>query len=352
MNTVIKPGKVWEDTEGKRIQAHGACVFYEDGVYYWIGEDKSHTRKKGKIWTWGIRCYSSTDLCNWKDEGHIVSPEPDNKKSILHPNRRLDRPHLMKNPNTGQYVLWIKYCDKPHFSILTANSLKGPYTVVRKEFYAYGHKCGDFDLAQDKVSGQGYLFFEADHDKVLACRLTDDYCDVSGDPVTIYENMKPPFAREGITHFERNGKHYILSSGMTGYVPNPSEAAIADDFLGPYSVQGNPHVNDKSSASFNSQISGVFKVEGKVDLYISIADRWVPYYVMTKERYEVMSRAIAHHSDRSVKTSFKDMWMLITSPMMGSADTSVADYVWLPLRFEGDTVKIDWHDEWNPEDYG
>ena len=129
----------------------------------------------------------------------------------------------------------------------------------------------------------------------------------------------------------RNGKHYILSSGMTGYVPNPSEVAVADDFLGPYTVQGDPHVDDESSASFNSQISGVFKIEGK-DQYIAIADRWVPHFVMTKERYGSMFRAIAQNSDRSIKASFKDMWTMLTSPIMGSADTSVADYVWLPHR--------------------
>lgn len=32
-------------------------------------------------------------------------------------------------------------------------------------------------------------------------------------------------------------------------------------------------------------------------------------------------------------------------------NTSIADYVWLPLRFEGDMVYIDWKDEWRIEDY-
>ena len=32
------PGKVWLDTEGKWIQAHGGSVFYLDGTYYWYGE--------------------------------------------------------------------------------------------------------------------------------------------------------------------------------------------------------------------------------------------------------------------------------------------------------------------------
>ena len=33
------------------------------------------------------------------------------------------------------------------------------------------------------------------------------------------------------------------------------------------------------------------------------------------------------------------------------ADTSQADYVWLPFRFDGEMAYLDWHDEWRIEDY-
>ena len=32
-------------------------------------------------------------------------------------------------------------------------------------------------------------------------------------------------------------------------------------------------------------------------------------------------------------------------------NTSIANYVWLPIRFEGDMAYIDWKDEWRIEDY-
>lgn len=38
-------------------------------------------------------------------------------------------------------------------------------------------------------------------------------------------------------------------------------------------------------------------------------------------------------------------------PKVRDPDTSIADYVWLPLRFEGDMVYLDWCDEWRVEDY-
>ena len=47
----IYPGKVWRDTNGRRIQAHGGALYYDDGVYYWYGENKDHTDGKCPVWT-------------------------------------------------------------------------------------------------------------------------------------------------------------------------------------------------------------------------------------------------------------------------------------------------------------
>ena len=33
------PGQPWLDTNGKRIHAHGGSIFYENGRYYWYGEN-------------------------------------------------------------------------------------------------------------------------------------------------------------------------------------------------------------------------------------------------------------------------------------------------------------------------
>ena len=346
MQTHIKPGEIWLDTKGERIQAHGAGVFYENGKYYWYGEDKTYTRKNGKLWTWGIKCYSSTDLVNWEDLGHIIEPTPDDKKSIFHPNRRMDRPHIIKNEKTGKYVLWLKYCDKNHFAVLTADNLLGPYTLVNPLLRPDGRHAGDFDLAVDPETGIGYIYVELDHKEVLVYKLNDDYTDVTDEKAVIYTGLHPPFAREGVTHFIHNNKHYVLTSGMIGYVPNPSEVAVSDNWMGPFTVLGDPHVNDSSSASFNSQASCAFHVAG-TDQIIVMADRWVPEYVMTKERYDSFVRAIGQNYDKSLKASFKDMISMMTSPMMGSADTSIANYVWLPVEWDGDMPQIRWRDSWN-----
>lgn len=70
------PGKVWLDTNGNPIQAHGFSVFYnaEDKTYYWYGENKEKTVGGlfNKIWHWGVRCYVSKDLYNWEDKGLLI----------------------------------------------------------------------------------------------------------------------------------------------------------------------------------------------------------------------------------------------------------------------------------------
>ena len=42
------PGQPWLDTNGKRIHAHGGSIFYENGRYYWYGENKEKTTGTGE----------------------------------------------------------------------------------------------------------------------------------------------------------------------------------------------------------------------------------------------------------------------------------------------------------------
>ena len=35
------PGGVWRDTGGNPINAHGGCILFHNGVYYWYGEAKA-----------------------------------------------------------------------------------------------------------------------------------------------------------------------------------------------------------------------------------------------------------------------------------------------------------------------
>lgn len=346
----IKPGQKITDTDGKPIQAHGAGMFYENGTYYWYGENKEKTDGKNGIWTWGIRFYSSKDLCNWKDEGLVIPPDTEDESSSLHPSKHVDRPHILYNTKTKKYVCWLKLSEeRGYFVILCADRLLGPYEIVKDHYFPYDTAVGDFDLWQDEA-GKGYLFYEHDHAGVISTELTDDYLDVCGEHYDMFTGLYPPYTREGVAHFTHEGKHYMITSGMIGYVPNPSEVAVSDTPLGPYKVLGNPHMDDDSSASFNSQVSFVFRHPEHPDFYLVMADRWVPDYVMTKTRYEQLERVIVSQRDKSIQPSEEDYRTAMEAPFLSAANTSVAAYVWLPLTFEDGMPVIRWQDEWNPEE--
>ena len=357
MYNSIRPGRVWLDTKGERIQAHGGSVIYVDGTYYFYGENKEKTDGKNGIWHWGVRAYASKDLYNWEDKGLIIPPEPEDEDSPLHPTAMMDRPHIIYNAMTKKYVAWLKIMCKDGSqlsTVLTADSFLGPYTKVRTGLRPLNMSAGDFDLAV-APDGKAYYYFERVHSETICADLTEDYTDVTGFYSTHFPRPYPPYVREATAHFLRKGKHYLITSGTTGYLPNPSEVAVADTWHGPYTVLGNPHPTDESHTSFHSQISSVFKVPGKKDLYIACADRWLPDKMDQKyEEYAKLFETMFNpDADKSVLEE-----MAKNHPADVADNTSIADYVWLPLRFtEPDTehpygmVYIDWKDEWRIEDY-
>lgn len=343
------PGKIWLDTDGERIQAHGGSLMVVNDTFYWYGENKEKTNGKNGIWHWGVRCYSSQDLYNWKNEGIIIPPEPNDPKSSLHPSKGMDRPHIIYNKKTKKYVCWIKIMSGEEVgafstvTVLTADHILGPYTKIREGFRPLGMNAGDFDLAVSSEDGKAYYYFERSHTETICADLDEDYTGLTGYYSTHFPHSGPPYTREATAHFMRKGKHYLVTSGTTGYLPNPSEIAIADTWHGPYTVLGNPHPNDESQTSYHSQITSVFKVPGKKDLYIALADRWLPDAMDIK--YEEYKRAFEAWFRPEEYPDYQDE---IEMPI---ENTAIADYVWLPFRFDGEKGYLEWMDEWRWEDF-
>ncbi len=349
----IRPGKKWLDTEGKPIQAHGFSVFYdeEEGLYKWFGENKEKTVPGGRIWHWGVRLYVSKDLYNWEDRGLIIEPEPGNLSSPLHPSTCMDRPHILFCKKSGKYVAWLKIMGgltSQFMTILTADHLEGPYTVVREVYHPLDMDSGDFTLHADSESGTGYLFFERPHFQLITATLTEDYTACTGEYSIHYDGRKPPYTREAPVFFERNGKKYLFSSGTTGYFPNPSTVAVFEDYHGDYRDLGDPCVGDRSGSSFSSQITCVLSLPGREQMIVC-ADRWMPYFWVS---------FLAKHTQKSYERKFRD-YVPDTAPksegLSGKAsrhfeDSRHARYVWLPLQWEGEKPVIYWRDEWTVEE--
>jgi hypothetical protein len=203
---------------------------------------------------------------------------------------------------------------------------------------------GDFDLVDEPSDGKAYYNFERVHSELICTDLTADYTDVTGYYSTHFPHPHPPDVREAPAYFFRKGLHYLVTSGTTWYYPNPSEVACARSYHGPWTVLGNPHPDDPTGTSFHSQSSSVFKHPHKKDLYIALADRWLPNSILGGPSVTKWFAAI--FSGEPMPDAHK-------APEIPSyPDTSIADYVWLPVRFDGEMPYLDWKDEWHVEDYG
>jgi hypothetical protein len=346
MYTTIRPGQVWLDTNGHRIQAHGGSIITVGDTFYWYGENKEKSLPGSGIWHNGVRMYKSKDLYNWEDLGVVLPPVPNDPDHPLHPAQCMDRPHILFCARTKKFVLWMKIMGKDDIQFQTiamADTITGPYTVIQR-LRPLGMSCGDFDLVVEPTDQKAYYYFERVHSELICADLTDDYTGVTGYYSTHFPRPHPPYVREAPAYFRRGRMHYLFTSGTTGYFPNPSEAACAWSYHGPWKLLGDPHPGDVEHTSFRSQISSVFKHPDKKDLYIALADRWL--VDLPKTLPDIGAAFNAGYA--VIPTDFSKTDPLHKLTVM---NTSLADYVWLPVRFEGEMAVLDWHDEWRIEDY-
>ena len=354
----IQPGAIWPDDRGVHINAHGGGVVFHEGTYYWFGEHKvaGDAGNRAQV---GVHVYSSKDLYDWKDEGIALKvsddPESDITKGCI-----IERPKVIYNAKTGQFVMWFHLelkgqgYDAARSGIAVADQPTGPYTFIRSirpnaghwplnvseaqkdpasieqtkleneafsggpspkheqfnilgSHFAGGQMARDMNLFVDD-DGKAYHIYSSEHNSTLHISLlTDDYLDHEG----VYTRNFPFRWMEAPALFKRNGKYYLVASGCTGWAPNAARSAVADSILGPWTELKNPCVgmNPQNQLgpekTFGGQSTCVFAVQGIEDAYIAMFDIWRP------------------------------------------EDAIDGRYVWLPVKFDDDGFHIQWADTWS-----
>lgn len=351
-NDCFRPGEVWLDTDGTPINAHGGGFLFHDGKYYWFGEHKIEGTA-GNMAHVGVRCYSSTDLYNWRNEGVALSVSAD----TLSPIRKgcvIERPKVIYNKKTRKFVMWfhlerlgLQYKDGM-IGIAQADRVTGPYEFVRctrgdRETWPVNvepfHKLPVAEKYQaersnllktehpDSVNSLGQAFHRGQHSRDMTLfvdddgkayhvrssesnstlhfsQLTDDYLDFSGKWVRALVGHR----LEAPAVFKHDGMYYLMGSGCTGWNPNPGRSAIAPSIWGPWTETGNPCVDEGSETTYRSQSTYILPVEGKPGRFIYVGDRW------------------------------------------NAKNAIDGRYVWLPIEFEDGRFIIHWKDEWRLED--
>ncbi len=301
----FRPGEIWPDTDGAHINAHGGGVLRDDGVYYWFGEHKVEGRLGNKAMV-GVGCYSSTDLCSWENEGIALPVVMDHPDHELTQGCVLERPKVIRNQTTGEYVMWfhLELKDQGYTAaragVAVSDCPTGPYTYL-------GSMRPDESMSRDMtlhVDGDqaAYHIYASEENATLhISRLTDDYRAPSGEFKRVFENRSieaPAILRHG-------GRYYFIASGCTGWAPNEARSAVADSIWGPWEELGNPCVGPHAELTFLAQSTYVLPVRGKPGAFIFMADRWRPENAIDGR------------------------------------------YVWLPIQFRDGRLVIEWMDEWD-----
>lgn len=352
MYTCIKNGEKMRDIDGNPMYIQFPHIVHHNGKYYLYGSNRELSNGKTGFWHYGVRMYESSDLYNWKDLGLIIPPDIENEDSPLNPRVSMDTPCIIFNEKTKKWVCWLIVMNDVAYTF-TSDSLTGPYEMAASGFRPCGFPIGDFDLMKDG-DGKGYIYFNKPHTEIICAELTDDYTSVTGKYSSILAHPESiPYNREAPSYFCRNGKHYLFTSGTTAFYPNPSEIAVSSEAFGPFEALGNPHVKDETNTSFHSQIRSVFKVPSKKDLYIALADRWLPDYMdIPYEKYKEWFYTRFHHpSPEERERILREERELVGTNDLYELDISKAQYVFLPIVFNGDMPQLYWREKWSIDEF-
>jgi hypothetical protein len=322
LNHSFKPGQIWPDNDGRHINAHGGGIIYYNNRYYWFGEYRSPRSAKDKS-QYGVSCYSSRDLMNWKNEGLVLKVINDSA-SILNPGCVIERPKVLFNKKTGKFVMWFHHelKDQGYKAALTgvavSDNITGPYKyikslrpdagvwpinfpgeyknagphdndlksgsdewkaavikglIVRRDFEG-GQMARDMTLFVDK-DGKAYHIHSSEENMTLHfAELTDDYLGFTGR----YVRVLPGESNEAPALFFAKGRYFMFTSGTTGWKPNAARLAVARKLLGEWKSIGNPcrGTEDENKITFGSQSTQILQVHGKKNEFIYMGDRWIP----------------------------------------------------------------------------
>ncbi|KAF2013618.1 carbohydrate-binding module family 35 protein [Aaosphaeria arxii CBS 175.79] len=255
----IIPGGTWTATNtGKHIQAHGGGILKVGSTYYWVGEDKTD----GSSFQ-NVNCYSSSNLVEWKYEGAILSRQG---SGDLGPSRIVERPKIIFNKATNQYVAWM-HIDSSDYGdakvgVATGSSPCGTYTY-KGSFRPLNFESRDMGVYVDD-DGKGYLLTEDRKNGLRIDLLSDDYLTVKSSTYVWKEKIESPAV------IKKNGVYFMFGSKLTGWDPNDNVYSTATSLSGPWSAWKT--FADSGSNTYASQTTFILPVGNN---FMYMGDRWV-----------------------------------------------------------------------------
>ncbi len=345
---VIRPGEVWKDIKGDTINAHGGCVIFNDGKYYWYGEHRAAVRPLPQE---GVTVYSSPNLVDWKYEG-LALKASDAEGHDIEKGCIIERPKVIYNEKTGKYVMWFHLELKgqgygpARCAVAVSDTPVGPFRFVRSgrvnpgkmpmnlavneasrravediEWWTPewrrevergmfimrdldgGQMSRDMTLFVDD-NGKAYHIYSSEENLTLhIAELSDDYLSHTGKYIRIF----PGGHNEAPALMKHDGRYWMITSGCTGWAPNEARLMTATDIMGEWKQLPNPCRGENANKTFLGQSNYILKVPGKDGSFVAMFDKWDP---------------------ESLKNS---------------------RYLWMPVEFSssGEPI-VNWTPEWKP----
>ena len=303
---MIASGEQWIDNNGNPINAHGGGLLYHDNRYYWYGE---HRPIKGFTTEVGVTCYSSTDLCNWQYEGVALPVVTDESlMSNIEKGCIMERPKVIYNNNTGQFVMWFHLELKgqgysaAHAAVAVSDTPQGPFQFLNsgrvnagiypdnmtkkerkkkistdkykewwtQEWYSAleeglflkrdlkgGQMSRDMTLYVDD-DGTAYHIYSSEENLTLhIAELCEDYTSHTGKYIRIF----PGGHNEAPAIFKHNDIYWLITSGCTGWKPNEARLFSANSLWGPWQQHDNPCIGENGNVTFGGQSTFIVPIQ-------------------------------------------------------------------------------------------
>ncbi len=273
MGDLLKNGEKWFDTEGNILHAHGGYILFQDGVYYWYGENRLNN-----IY---VSCYASTDLVHWEFRNHILTTESAVQGTRVRADLslknekggkvNLERPKVIYNKKTKKYVLWIHYENGINYhcasaAVATCDTPDGDF-VYHGSFRPYGYMSRDCTLFQDEDGSAYFISAARENADIHIYKLQEDYLNIA----RLVNRLWQGEYREAPAVMKKDGVYYMMTSFCTGWAPNQGKYAYADSIEGEWSMLY--MIGDKTT--YRSQPAFILPVAGEKEVqYLYVGDRW------------------------------------------------------------------------------
>lgn len=164
-----------------------------------------------------MQCYQSTNLLDWEFVNDLLSL--DTSIPDLSEDRVVERPKVVYNEKTSQYVMWM-HIDSTDYGdakagVATSDSVCGDYTYI-ESVNPMDNQSRDLTLFIDD-DGTGYLVSEDRDEGTHFYQLSDDFLSVESIVGTISFDLMPGLEAPAVVNID--GVYYFFGSQLTGWDP-------------------------------------------------------------------------------------------------------------------------------------